>query len=151
DSGRERFRLEGHFHALTFSPDGRVLAGADRAGAIHLWEMASGQERRQITGEQGPLRALSFSPDGKALASGGEDTTILIWDIRHRDWAGRPAAELERQWAALAGPAREAFAAVQMLAAAPEMSVPWLRGRLRAASLDRRRLARQIADLDSEE
>jgi RNA polymerase sigma factor (sigma-70 family) len=67
-----------------FSPDSRMLAGADYDGAVHIWEVASGKERRVLQGHRSVVGTLAFSSDGSALASGSADTTVLIWDLWRR-------------------------------------------------------------------
>jgi WD40 repeat protein len=89
-NGKEILKMEGgagYLTApLTFSPDGRtmVVCTSDRETAtskIQLWELATGQVRRELTGHRGSVTAVTFSPDGRTLATGGADTTILVWDL----------------------------------------------------------------------
>jgi WD40 repeat protein len=47
---------------------------------LELWEPISGQERRPLDGDPGPVRSLSFSPDGKLLVSAGDTGLIFLWD-----------------------------------------------------------------------
>jgi WD40 repeat protein len=67
------------------SPDGRILAIADRMKIIQLWDL-----ERDVT--LGPLinpattatvqAGLGFSPDGKTLAIGRTDGAIELWDVK---------------------------------------------------------------------
>jgi RNA polymerase sigma factor (sigma-70 family) len=161
-TGREVRRMGGLplIRSLTFSPDGRMLAwGGYRDGVIGLVELATGRERCRLAGHRGNVTALTFRADGRELISGGEDTTVLVWDLTGRvgepvAW-GRPLApsELEALWDDLAAEdAARAFRAVQRLAAAPAHAVPFLARRLRPAEpADSKRVARLIADLDSDQ
>ncbi len=79
-SGTARGRIEG----LTFSPDGRRLAGSTRA-AVTLWDTASGREVLVLPGvprTRDPIfnPRVAFSPDGTRLAANQWEPSILIWE-----------------------------------------------------------------------
>jgi RNA polymerase sigma factor (sigma-70 family) len=144
---------------FAFAPDGRTLAWVGwQDGTVYLGEVATGRVRRQFTGHRGRVGALAFAADGKTLVSGGEDTTALVWDLTGRlaapDTWGKPLSEeeLKVHWTALAGAdAAVGFRAVQRLSADPVRAVPYVRERLHAvAAPDPKRLARLLADLDSD-
>src|SRR5262249_45244961 len=120
---------------LAFSPDGKSLAwGGWRDGTVYLGEIATGRERQHFAGHTGRIGSLAFSADGKMLISGSEDTTALVWDLSGRLTMGKKlgaalsAAELEAHWKMLADDdAAAGYRTVQMLAADPERSIPYLR------------------------
>jgi WD40 repeat protein len=66
---------------VAFSPDGKMLATAS-AGGIHLWQVSTGQQMREIIEQRAFW--VQFSPDNKTLiyASGrGKETSwIRFWD-----------------------------------------------------------------------
>jgi hypothetical protein len=142
-------------HAVAFSPDGRLLAGA--AGDIILWELATLQEVRRFRGHRGQVLSLAFSPDGRRLVSGSRDTTALIWDVTGLENQPRAvrarlsAKELEALIDDLGKvSASRGQRAVWGLVAAPDQAVPCLRRRLRPEPhVSPKHIDRLIANLDS--
>lgn len=65
--------------AAALTPDGRTLATANIDFSITLWDLASGQATRTLTGHTGNVSALAFSADGATLTSGGAEGTIRVW------------------------------------------------------------------------
>jgi RNA polymerase sigma factor (sigma-70 family) len=153
DSGRQANMLE----ALTFSPDGRLLASSDGQD-IHVWEAATGAKVRSFHGHRAEITSLGFDRDARRLVSACFDSTVLVWDLTGRLQGGRlrrrelSAADLEARWRDLAGrDAGKAYRAVWELAADADGAVPFLKQRLRAvAHPDPRRIARLISELSSE-
>jgi hypothetical protein len=58
-------------HHVSFSPDGRTVTAGSPNRSVHLWEVATGQERLHFTG--GVVSA--FSPDGRTLVTVDFDGT----------------------------------------------------------------------------
>lgn len=71
----------GEVLALTFAPDGVVLATAHADGSVCLWTTATRQLRATLHGHRGAVHWLSFAPDGKSLYSTGADRTVRVWDV----------------------------------------------------------------------
>ncbi len=66
---------------VQFSPDGTLLAVANDAGAISLWNVASRNKIATLSGHVGAVGALAFNPEGSILASGGADKTVRLWNV----------------------------------------------------------------------
>jgi sugar lactone lactonase YvrE len=67
--------------ALTFAPNGRILAAADAAGAIQYWEVPGGGELAYTTAQDDALTTLAYSPDGKWLATAGQQNFLKLWRV----------------------------------------------------------------------
>jgi len=66
--------------ALTFSPDGRLLATGDSAGLIRVWETESGRMLLSLKSESWPS-CLAFSPDSRLLVSADYDDCGTLWSL----------------------------------------------------------------------
>ncbi len=146
---------------LAFSPDGRLLAAAiarerGTEPVVRVWELASGQVRREFKGHEEEIRAVAFAPDGLTLATGSDDTTVLLWDLSGRTGeAGDRLSPRERDalWSDLGGEAPKAHRALARLAEAPADAVALVRERLPPAASkvpEPRQLEGWIAGLDAE-
>src|SRR5262249_1861103 len=95
-------------HRLAFSPDGKMLATGGWDSQVKLWDVATRQELRTLTGrpahpanyEQQAVGSLTFSPDGTLLAvSFGPpnrvgydyDQIVKVWDLRTGETRTLPA------------------------------------------------------------
>jgi RNA polymerase sigma factor (sigma-70 family) len=120
-SGRELRRIPtGHHYvrALSFSPDGRLIASCGSDRIVHLWEASSGQERRRYEGHRSWVESVDFVPDGLRLASASSDGTALVWQVFDPAPRERSAADLDALWTDLAKDGITAHRAMAALIAA---------------------------------
>ena len=68
-------------NAYTFSPDGKILAGATDKNVIRLWDLQTNSQRAALVGHTWFVDTLAFSSDSTLLASGGRDGAIYVWDV----------------------------------------------------------------------
>jgi WD40 repeat protein len=61
---------------LTFSPDGRWLAGAGPGREVDLWDLAEGRYHGITRSSGGGTLALSFTPDGTLMALASSDRLL---------------------------------------------------------------------------
>src|SRR5438309_1306105 len=73
---------EGSVMAVSFSPDGKVLASCSRDKTIKLWDVATGELKQTLTEHTAGVYDVTFSPKGDLLASGSRDKTIKLWDAQ---------------------------------------------------------------------
>jgi len=74
---------DGPVYDAAFSPDGKLLATADGAEQVHIFDAISFRTLHMLRGHTGPVYALAFSPDGRWLATGGgeKDFTCRVWEV----------------------------------------------------------------------
>ncbi|MCC6623673.1 MAG: protein kinase [Deltaproteobacteria bacterium] len=58
-----------------------LLAAVDRAGALRLWDLATGTAR-ELTRTGAVYRDVAVSPDGAWLATASDDRSVGLWDAR---------------------------------------------------------------------
>jgi dipeptidyl aminopeptidase/acylaminoacyl peptidase len=150
--------FDGAFFSVVYSPEGRILAAGSKDHKLHFWDLASGKPLPSAEGHKDNVLSLSFTKDGKILASGCEDGTAFIWDAAALPRWEKPqqdldAKDLDRLWRELAGDDIAAsYRAWQLLAAHPKQATAFFEARVpKLLSLDEPRLAKLVADLDSDD
>jgi WD40 repeat protein len=77
--------------AVTFSPDGHLLATGHGAKTVQLWNtVAQRRAGPALFGHTGRVTSVAFSPDGRLLATGSEDATARLWDVESRTLVAEP-------------------------------------------------------------
>lgn len=79
---------KGRVRALTFSPDGRLLASTGRDQQIRLWDVSSGEQRwqREMAKAANAVGGMRFSDDGEHLLISYsperlKPTTVQVWNV----------------------------------------------------------------------
>ena len=65
---------------MAFSPDGRLLVGANGDTDVYVWSARDGRLLRVIDELRLTTFAMTFTADGRQLISGGVDRNIYVWD-----------------------------------------------------------------------
>ncbi len=64
--------------SLAFSPDGKLLAAVDAAGAVTVWDADTGKDKAvPFKSERGVYR-VAFSPDGRLLGGACRDSSVRL-------------------------------------------------------------------------
>jgi WD40 repeat protein len=105
---RKLLRLKGHqgwITAMSFSPQGKLLATASHDHTVHLWSPVYGTSKAVLRGHENQVTCVAFSPDGELLASGGGGPLPPIDPARIRVVSQMEPGEV-RLWDPVQGKAR---------------------------------------------
>lgn len=83
-SGELKWEQKKHtdwIYAVRFSPDGLLLATADRAAGLVVWETGTGRMYADLAGHKNEIRSLAWRPDSGAVISASLDGTLKMWDM----------------------------------------------------------------------
>ena len=79
-------KIPGWTMALSVSPDGRFLMGADRSGIVRLWQLAPGANRFKVVKiwydeTAGNLLSARWAKDGRRLIVGDRNGKVSEWSF----------------------------------------------------------------------
>ena len=63
------------------TPDGRQVVSGSDDKTLRVWDLASGETVRTLSGHTGAVWAVAVTPDGRQAVSGSEDNTLRVWDL----------------------------------------------------------------------
>ncbi len=81
-------------YSIEYSPDGVLLATADRSAGLFVWEADTVREYQNLQGHKGPITDIAWRLDSNLLASASEDGTIKLWEMQNgsqvKNWNAHP-------------------------------------------------------------
>src|SRR5205823_948502 len=73
-------RHDARVTAVTYSPDGHILASADERGTIRLADPNRREGLRELRGHTGVVTQIAFLLGGRSLVSGSRDRSVRLWE-----------------------------------------------------------------------
>lgn len=74
--------LTGNPAAVSFSPDGKLLAAsARREELVRLWDIEQQKVVMTLSGHDAQIQDIAFSGDGRFVATGSWDQTVAMWEL----------------------------------------------------------------------
>ena len=69
--------------AIALSPDGTLVAAADRRGVARIWSIESGRPEHALQRASTPLSDIEFSPDGRLVATAAIGGDVRLRSVDH--------------------------------------------------------------------
>ncbi len=70
--------LEAEIEAVTFSPDGKLIAAGDEANTVTIFDIDGNVVK--LLEHDAAFDGITWSPDGKFVAAGSEKGEVVLWD-----------------------------------------------------------------------
>lgn len=70
--------LDAEIEAVTFSPDGELIAAGDEAHTVTIFNVAG--ETVRVLKHDAAFDGITWSPDGKYVAAGSEKGEVVLWN-----------------------------------------------------------------------
>jgi WD40 repeat protein len=64
-------------------------------GTLRLWELSSGETKKQFIGHERDVLSVAFSADNRQIVSGSRDKTLRVWNTLVRGIASLSGYGLE--------------------------------------------------------
>ncbi|HEV3436432.1 MAG TPA: hypothetical protein VG122_03670, partial [Gemmata sp.] len=89
-------------NALTFSPDGKVIATGSTDGTVRIWDPFSGKPIGTPMLHSQRVNIVAFSPDpeGKLILTACEDGSVRVWDRTTQQRLGPAVIQNQELWEA---------------------------------------------------
>jgi len=68
-------------NSISFSPDGRLLAGGCEDSTIQIWDVSNGQILQSMKDNNGQIMSIDFSSNSKLITSGNNYGQAKLWNI----------------------------------------------------------------------
>jgi len=84
---RQRWSIEAHpgaIYGLSASADGKMLATADRHGAVRIWQTNDGTRLHELPRIEYPVYGVAWHPDGQRIITADrqpQKPRIKVWDV----------------------------------------------------------------------
>ncbi|GIW78640.1 MAG: hypothetical protein KatS3mg105_0447 [Gemmatales bacterium] len=136
---RFQFALSAPPTAAVFSKDSKWLVAGAANGEVAILDAKTGRIARRFYAQRDMIHDLKLTEDGTRLLTVGGEGSALIWDMAallklQKKTTPLSAEELKRLWQDLAAEdPQQADRAVQALVDVPQVSLPFLKERLKPA------------------